>query len=169
MLAAHIPPPAPRCLRLEVRAQRRRRVSRGNRRRHPASSPSRSGAAAGWAAARKRAEACPSPGPRGPDGVAGHERADSLPAWRLDPGTVGSTEGGRERGQQPKQIDRSGECVRVCFSLPPSRLGCLIDRSYVSAGGNWSFLPALEKNRFRLVLIVFKMQTIRITALPPHR
>lgn len=68
------------------------------------------------------------------------------------------------RGQQPKQIDRSGECVRVCFSLPPSRLGCLIDRSYVSAGGNWSFLPAME-NRFRLVLV--KMQTIRITA-PPH-
>lgn len=39
-----------------------RRVSRGNRRRRPASSPSRSGAAAGWAAARKRAEACSSPG-----------------------------------------------------------------------------------------------------------
>lgn len=90
-----------------------------------------------------------------------------FPLWRLDPGTVGSTEGGRERGQQPKQIDRSGECVRVCFSLPPSRLGCLIDRSYVSADGNWSFLPAMEKNRFRLVLILVKMQTIRITASHP--
>lgn len=108
----------------------------------------------------------PLQGPRGPDGVAGHERADSLPAWRLDPGTVGSTEGGRERGLQPKQIDRSGECVRVCFSLPPSHLGCLIDRSYVSAGGNWSFLPALEKNRFRLVRLYSKCR--RLESPPFH-
>lgn len=64
--------------------------------------------ASGWAAARKRAAAaCPSPGSPLPcclAGPTGREKGDFPSYSRLDPGTVGSTDGGRERGPQPKQI-----------------------------------------------------------------
>lgn len=102
--------------------------------------------APGYAAARKRAAAaaCPSPGSplpcclAGPLGrfsvrPAGRERGDFPSDSRLHPGTVGSTEGGRERGPQPKQIHRSGECACLFLCLPGVQNALLTDTTCLPA------------------------------------
>lgn len=127
LLAAHIPPSAPRLpqrgtlrgLAPKVRPQRRRRVSRGNQRPRPALSSARSGLGCSTEAGGGGLSGpCCSAGPLGCFYVkpAGRERGDFPYNWLLDPGTVGSTERVRERGPQPKQIHRSGECACLFLS-----------------------------------------------------
>lgn len=149
LLAAHIPPSAPRRpqrrtlrgLAPKVRPQRRRRVSRGNQRPRPALSSARSGLgcsteAGGGGLSLSRVPAA-RPGPwvastRSPRAARG---VISLPigVWILGPSDPPRETGSADLNQNKYTVVGS---VRVSFSQPPWRLECLIDRYYVSAGGN---------------------------------
>lgn len=111
----------------KVRSQRHRRVSRGYQCPPAASSFLPSALRAGMqrgSGRRRRKRPAPLQGPRclaEPLGrfcerPAGRERGDFPFDSSLDAGTVGSSEGDRERGPEPKQIHRSGECAWLFLS-----------------------------------------------------